>query len=52
MINIDNTDGLSLGMLKTDNIDEDLRGKQVRAVFQPRDNREGPIKDILYFTKK
>ena len=29
MINIDNTDGLLLGVIKSDNIDEDLVGKQV-----------------------
>lgn len=52
MINIDNTDGSLLGVIKTDNIDEDLQGKQVKAVFQPQGKREGTLKDILYFTKK
>ena len=52
MINIDNTDGTLLGVIKTDNIDEELRGKQVKAVFQPKNKREGTLKDILYFTKK
>ena len=52
MINIDNTDGLMLGVIKSDNIDEDLVGKQVKAIFKPTNQREGNLKDILYFTKK
>jgi len=52
MINIDNTDSVILGVIKTENIDEELRGKQVKAVFQPQNKREGTLKDILYFTKK
>ena len=52
MINIDNTDSVLLGVIKTDNINEDLRGKQVKAVFQSQNKREGTLKDILYFTKK
>ena len=38
--------------LKSDNIDEDLVGKQVKAIFKPTNQREGNLKDILYFTKK
>ena len=52
MINIDNTDGSLLAVIKTENIDEDLRGKEVKAVFQSQGKREGTLKDILYFTKK
>ncbi len=52
MINIDNTDGLMLGIIKSDNIDEDLVGNQVKAIFKPTNQREGNLKDILYFTKK
>lgn len=52
MINIDNTDGSLLGVIKTDNIGEELLGKQVKAVFQTKNKREGTLKDILYFTKK
>ena len=52
MINIKGTDSILLGVINTDNIDEDLRGKQVKAVFQPQSKREGTLKDILYFTKK
>ena len=52
MIKIEGTDGTLLGVIKTDNIDEDLRGKQVNAVFQPKAKREGTLKDILYFEIK
>ena len=52
MINIDDTDGVILGVIKTDNVEEELRGLKVKAVFQPKDKREGTLKDILYFTKK
>jgi uncharacterized OB-fold protein len=52
MINMDNTDGILLGVIKTDDIDEEIRGKKVKAVFQPPNKREGTLKDILYFTKK
>ena len=52
MINIDDTDGTILGVIKTENVEEELRGLKVKAVFQPKDKREGTLKDILYFTKK
>ena len=52
MINIDNTDSTILGVIKTNNIDEELRGIQVKAVFKPEGEREGTLRDILYFTKK
>jgi uncharacterized OB-fold protein len=52
MINIDDTDGVILGVIKTDNIDEELRSVQVKAVFKSKREREGTLKDILYFTKK
>ena len=52
MINIDKTDGLFLGVIKTDNLDENLQGKQVEAVFKSKNERDGTLKDILYFKKK
>ena len=52
MINIVNTDSVILGVIKTENIYEELGGKQVKAVFRPISEREGTLKDILYFTKK
>ena len=51
MINIDNTDSSMLGIIKTDDINEDIRGIQVKAVFKDKDKREGTLKDILYFKK-
>jgi uncharacterized OB-fold protein len=52
MINIDNTDGNLLGIIQTDNLDEKLQGVEVEAVFKPKSEREGTLKDILYFKKK
>jgi uncharacterized OB-fold protein len=52
MINIDDTDSIMLGVIKTDEYNEELRGIQVKAVFKPEVEREGTLKDILYFTKK
>ena len=51
-INIDKTDGAILGIIETDNQDEDLHGIKVEAVFKPKNKREGTLKDILYFKKK
>ena len=51
MINIDETDGTLLGMIKTDDLDEDFRGMHVEAVFKSKNKREGTLKDILYFKK-
>jgi uncharacterized OB-fold protein len=52
MIDIDNTDGKLLGIIKTDNPDEKLQEVQVEAVFKPKNQREGTLRDILYFQKK
>jgi uncharacterized OB-fold protein len=52
MINIDNTNGVILGLIKIENIDEDIQGMKVKAVFQSPEKREGTLKDILFFTKK
>ena len=52
MINIDKTDGVLIGIIKTDNYEEKLNGVQVEAVFKPKNEREGTLKDILYFKKK
>ena len=49
MINIENTDSLILGIIKSDDIDKDLIGCKVEAVFKPKNQREGTLKDILYF---
>jgi uncharacterized OB-fold protein len=49
LIDIDNTDGALLGIIKTDNIDGNLIGRKVEAVFKSKNQREGTLKDILYF---
>ena len=51
LINIDETDGALLGIIKTDNFDEGFSGCKVRAVFKSKNKREGTLKDILYFEK-
>ena len=52
MINIDKTDGALLGIIQTNDPDEKLQGVEVEAVFKPKNEREGTLKDILYFKKK
>ena len=49
MIKIDETDGSILGIIKTDNLEKEFRGIPVKAVFKSKNNREGTLKDILYF---
>ena len=51
LIDIDETDGSLLGIIKTDNINEELIGSKVKAVLQSKNKREGTLKDILYFEK-
>lgn len=52
LINIDKTDGAVLGIIKTDNTEEELQGAKVEAVLKPKNEREGTLKDILYFKKR
>ena len=49
LIDIDQTDGAILGIIKNNDVSKDFSGKKVKAVLRPRDNREGTLKDILYF---
>jgi uncharacterized OB-fold protein len=49
MIDIDGTDGSILGRLKVDEEPFDLMGLIVKAVLRPKKEREGTMKDILYF---
>ena len=49
LVNVDNTDGAILGIIKTQDNSKDLSGLKVKAVFKPKDQREGTMKDILYF---
>ncbi|MFX0200610.1 MAG: Zn-ribbon domain-containing OB-fold protein [Candidatus Hodarchaeota archaeon] len=49
LIDIDKTDGATLGIIQTDNIERDFCGIKVKAVFRPKTEREGTMKDILGF---
>ena len=49
LIDIDKTDGATLGIIKTDNIEKDFCGIKVKAIFKPKTEREGTMKDILGF---
>lgn len=54
LINIDKTDGAMIGIIEASNPNEDgeeLRGSKVEAVFRPMGEREGTLKDILYFKR-
>jgi uncharacterized OB-fold protein len=52
LVSIDGTDGALLSIIKTDDPYENLKELQVEAVFKPKNEREGTMKDILYFKKK
>ena len=49
LIEIDDTDGAILGRIKTDMLGMDLTGMMVKAKLRPKKDREGTMKDILYF---
>ena len=49
LIDIDNTDGALLGIIKTNDLARDYCGVKVKANLRPKDKREGTLKDILYF---
>ena len=49
LIDIDKTDGATLGIIKIDNIEKDFCGIKVKAIFRPKTEREGTMKDILGF---
>jgi len=49
LIDIDGTDSAMLGIIASNDINKDITGVKVKAVFKPKDKREGTIKDILYF---
>lgn len=52
MIAIDDTDCMFMGVIETDSIDEDFDDMKVKAVFKPMKEREGTLKDVLYFIKR
>jgi uncharacterized OB-fold protein len=49
LIDIDNTNGATLGIIKSKEIQKDLTEMKVKAVFKPKGKREGNLKDILYY---
>ena len=49
LIDVENTDGSMLGVIKTQNLEANLQGAKVKAIFKPKDKREGTMKDILYY---
>jgi len=49
LIDIDETDGATLGIIKTTDLNKDFSGTKVKAILRPKDKREGTIKDILYW---
>ena len=49
IIDIIKTDGSMLGIVKTNDVNKDFSGVQVKAVLKPKEKREGTLKDILYF---
>jgi len=49
LIDVDGTHGAMVGVLKTKKMGADLCGAHVKAVFRPKKEREGTLKDILHF---
>lgn len=49
MIDINNTDGAILGIIKTNDYEKDFSGLKVKANLRPKGKREGTLKDILYW---
>jgi len=49
LIDIEKTNGALLGMIKTKETNKDLCGAKVKAVLRSKKEREGTLKDILYF---
>lgn len=49
LIDIDNTDGAILGIIKTNDYEKDFSGLKVKANLRPKGKREGTLKDILYW---
>ncbi len=49
MIDINNTDGALLGIIKTNDYEKDFSGLKVKANLRPKGKREGTLKDILYW---
>jgi len=48
-IDIDKTNGALLGVIRTNDFNKDFLGTKVKAIFKQKGNREGTLKDILYW---
>ena len=49
LIDIEGTDGSMLGIVKLKDPEQELWGLKVKAVLRPKKEREGTLKDILYY---
>jgi uncharacterized OB-fold protein len=49
LIDIEKTNGSILGVINSNDYEKDFSGVQVQAVLRPKANREGTLKDILYW---
>ncbi len=49
LIDVEGTDGSVLGRINTKELSKDLCGVAVKAVLRAKKDREGTMKDILYF---
>ncbi|MFX0174849.1 MAG: Zn-ribbon domain-containing OB-fold protein [Candidatus Hodarchaeota archaeon] len=49
LIDVDQTDGALLGIIKTNDFNKNFSNTKVKAILRPKGEREGTLKDILYF---
>ncbi|TXT61137.1 MAG: hypothetical protein BAJALOKI1v1_1180008 [Promethearchaeota archaeon] len=49
LINIDETDGALLGVINAKEWEKDYTDLKVKAIFKSKEEREGTLKDILYW---
>ncbi|MHA2038033.1 MAG: Zn-ribbon domain-containing OB-fold protein [Promethearchaeota archaeon] len=49
LIDIESTNSSMLGIIASSDVEKDFIDVKVKAVFKPKDTREGTIKDILYY---
>ena len=52
MIKVDQTDGKMLGVINSNDFDNDFTDLKVKAVFKPGNEREGTLKDIIHWNLK
>ncbi len=49
LIDVENTNSSTLGVIKTQNLEANHQGAKVKAILKPKDKREGTMKDILHY---